>query len=138
MNNSRQDIVSAEDIRPYVKLLGKSGWLMVLLAVVGYGIGRLVTHRQVDQYSATSEILLNQGGSVNDLQGMSNARATAMWGSYLDETRNQIRILQSYDLIGRSIDKINDPLDLINIKSFLTIHILLLLITFLIALVNRL
>ena len=112
MNNSRQDIVSAEDIRPYVKLLGKSGWLMVLLAVVGYGIGRLVTHRQVDQYRATSEILLNQGGSVNDLQGMSNARATAMWGSYLDETRNQIRILQSYDLIGRSIDKINDPLDL--------------------------
>jgi len=112
MNNSRQDIVSAEDIRPYVKLLGKSGWLMVLLAVVGYGIGRLVTHRQVDQYRATSEILLNQGGSVNDLQGMGNARATAMWGSYLDETRNQIRILQSYDLIGRSIDKINDPLDL--------------------------
>ena len=98
MNNSRQDIVSAEDIRPYVKLLGKSGWLMVLLAVVGYGIGRLVTHRQVDQYSATSEILLNQGGSVNDLQGMSNARATSMWGSYLDETRNQIRILQSYVL----------------------------------------
>ena len=112
MNNSRQDIVSAEDIRPYIKLLGKSGWLMVLLAVVGYGIGRLVTHQQVDQYNATSEILLNQGGGGNDLQGMSNARATSMWGSFLDETRNQLRILKSYDLVGRSIDKINDPLDL--------------------------
>ena len=112
MNNSRQDIVSAEDIRPYVKLLGKSGWLMVLLAVVGYGIGRLVTHRQVDQYNATSEILLNQGGGGNDLQGMGNARATSMWGNFLDETRNQLRILKSYDLVGRSIDKINDPLDL--------------------------
>ena len=111
MNNSRQDIVSAEDIRPYVKLLGKSGWLMVLLAVVGYGIGRIVTHRQVDQYKATSEILLNQGGG-DGLMGMSNARATPMWGSFLDETRNQIRILKSYDLVGRSIDKINDPLDL--------------------------
>ncbi|HHZ96175.1 MAG TPA: polysaccharide biosynthesis tyrosine autokinase [Flavobacteriales bacterium] len=112
MNNSRQDIVSAEDIRPYVKLLGKSGWLMVLLAVIGYGIGRVVTHRQVDKYNATAEILLTRGGGVSDLQGMGNARATAMWGSYLDETRNQIRILNSYDLIGRSIDKINDPLDL--------------------------
>ncbi|HIB77763.1 MAG TPA: hypothetical protein EYO58_09165, partial [Flavobacteriales bacterium] len=112
MNNSRQDIVSAEDIRPYVKLLGKSGWLMVLLAVIGYGIGRVVTHRQVDKYNATAEILLTRGGGISDLQGMGNARATAMWGSYLDETRNQIRILNSYDLIGRSIDKINDPLDL--------------------------
>ncbi|PCJ82671.1 MAG: hypothetical protein COA49_01010 [Bacteroidetes bacterium] len=112
MNNSRQDIISAKDIRPYVKLLGKSGWLMILLAIIGYGIGRIVTHRQVDKYNATAEILLTHGGGINDLQGMGNVRATSMWGNYLDETRNQIRILNSYDLIGRSIDKINDPLDL--------------------------
>ena len=34
--NSQTPLVSFEDLRPYVKLVGKNWWLLVGLAIVGY------------------------------------------------------------------------------------------------------
>ena len=62
--NSQTPLVSFEDLRPYVKLVGKNWWLLVGLAIVGYAGGRLVTHQMVDIHKATSEILVNQKEST--------------------------------------------------------------------------
>ena len=58
--NSQTPLVSFEDLRPYLKLLGKNWWMLLGFAIVGYGSGRLVTHRMVDIHKATSELLVNQ------------------------------------------------------------------------------
>ena len=36
---------------------------------------------------------------------------SAQFGYYNDEVQNQLRVLRSYDLMGRAIDKIDDHVD---------------------------
>ena len=43
-------------IRPYLKLLLKNWWLIVVLSATGYAAGRIITHRQLDIYAASAEI----------------------------------------------------------------------------------
>ena len=109
--NPQTPLLSFEDLRPYIKLLGKNWWMMLAFAGLGYGTGRLVTHQMVDIHRATSEILINQSeGSGVDamLAGRSGVRS---FNYYNDEVQNQLRVLRSYDLVGRAIDKIDDHVD---------------------------
>ena len=109
--NPQTPLLSFEDLRPYIKLLGKNWWMMLAFAGIGYGTGRLVTHQMVDIHRATSEILINQSeGSGVDamLAGRSGVRS---FNYYNDEVQNQLRVLRSYDLVGRAIDKIDDHVD---------------------------
>ena len=109
--NSQTPLVSFEDLRPYVKLVGKNWWLLVGLAIVGYAGGRLVTHQMVDVHRATAEMLVNQKESTG-VDAMLGARGGSRGFSYYnDEVQNQLRVLRSYDLVGRAIDKIGDHVD---------------------------
>ena len=104
-------LVSFEDLRPYIKLVGKNWWLLVGLAIVGYAGGRLVTHQMVDVHKATAEMLVNQKESTG-VDAMLGARGgSRSFGYYNDEVQNQLRVLRSYDLVGRAIDKIDDHVD---------------------------
>ena len=109
--NSQTPLVSFEDLRPYLKLLVKNWWMLLGFAVVGYGSGRLVTHRMVDIHKATSELLVNQKENTG-VDAMLGGRSVARNFSYYnDEVQNQLRVLGSYDLVGRAIDKIGDHVD---------------------------
>ena len=78
---------------------------------MGYGSGRLVTHRMVDIHKATSELLVNQKENTG-VDAMLGGRSVARNFSYYnDEVQNQLRVLGSYDLVGRAIDKIGDHVD---------------------------
>ena len=109
---TQQPFLSLEDLTPYIKLVGKNWWMLVGFAVIGYGLGRLVTHRQVDIHKATAELLLTneQDPGVAGMMGRATSVATA-YRMYNDDVQNQLRVLRSYDLIGRVIDKIDDPID---------------------------
>ncbi|MEC7476726.1 MAG: hypothetical protein VYD65_01735, partial [Bacteroidota bacterium] len=109
--NPQTPLVSFEDLRPYVKLVGKNWWLLVGLAIAGYAGGRLVTHQMVDVHKATAEILVNQE-STSSIESMLPGRGGSRGFSYYnDEVQNQLRVLRSYDLVGRAIDKIDDHVD---------------------------
>ena len=109
--NSQTPLVSFEDLRPYVKLVGKNWWLLVGLAIVGYAGGRLVTHQMVDIHKATSEILVNQKESTGVDAMLGGRGGSRAFSYYNDEVQNQLRVLRSYDLVGRAIDKIADHVD---------------------------
>ena len=108
----QQPFLSLEDLTPYIKLVGKNWWMLVAFVVLGYGMGRLVTHRQVDVHKATAELLLTneQDAGVMGMMGRSTSMSSA-YRLYNDDVQNQLRVLRSYDLIGRVIDKIDDPVD---------------------------
>ena len=110
--STQQPFLSLEDLTPYIKLVGKNWWMLVAFVVLGYGMGRLVTHRQVDVHKATAELLLTneQDAGVMGMMGRSTSMASA-YRLYNDDVQNQLRVLRSYDLIGRVIDKIDDPVD---------------------------
>lgn len=96
------------EIRPYLKLLRKNLWLFILLGAIGFSAGRLITFRQLDVHSATAEILLrqNEGSEARyRMLGELNGRRSA------DDIQNQLRIIQSYDLVGKAVDRLSDPID---------------------------
>ena len=109
--NSQTPLVSFEDLRPYLKLIGKNWWLLLGFAVVGYGVGRLVTHQMVDIHKATSELLINQKESTGVDAMLGGRGVSRNFSYYNDEVQNQLRVLRSYDLVGRAIDKIGDHVD---------------------------
>ncbi|MDG1674612.1 MAG: hypothetical protein P8H88_04120, partial [Flavobacteriales bacterium] len=109
--NSHTPLISFEDLRPYVKLVGKNWWLLLGLAIVGYAGGRLVTHQMVDVHKSTAEILVNQKESTGVDAMFGGGGGARAFSYYNDEVQNQLRVLRSYDLVGRAIDKIDDHVD---------------------------
>ena len=104
--NSQTPLVSFEDLRPYVKLVGKNWWLLVGLAIVGYAGGRLVTHQMVDVHKATAEMLVNQKASTG-VDAMFGAGGGARAFSYYnDEVQNQLRVLRSQGYVQIHFDRV--------------------------------
>ncbi|MDA0302941.1 MAG: hypothetical protein O3B45_01165, partial [Bacteroidetes bacterium] len=108
--NPDNGLISLSTLRPYIKLLIKNWWLIALLAGTGYASGRLITHRQLNIYSASAEILLDAGKELDyQKKMMGTMNPYGNFGSA--ETKDQQRILSSYDLIGRAVDRVNITID---------------------------
>jgi capsular exopolysaccharide synthesis family protein len=110
----KKDLISLSDVRPYIKLLFKNWWLIALMAGTGYASGRLITHRQLDIYSATAEVLLDQGKEVDYQKKMTGALSPYGYGfSGLgnSDLKDQQRILGSFDLVGQAVDKMMFDVD---------------------------
>ena len=106
------DLLSLEKIRPYIKLIRKNWWLIVLLSGVGYISGRLITHRQLDIHEASAEILLDAGKELDYQKKIMGAMGGSSWGNFGNtETKDQRRILSSFDLIGRAVDRMDLDID---------------------------
>jgi hypothetical protein len=58
MPSTDRPLFDATEWKPILKLLAKNAWLIFVLGAAGFVLGRLKTHRQLDIYSATAEILL--------------------------------------------------------------------------------
>ena len=109
--NSQKPLISFEDLRPYVKLVVKSWWLLLAFSAVGYGLGRLAAYRLIDTHKATAEILIEPTESSGLDPILGRSLSPSPMGMYNDEVQNQMRVIRSYDLVGRAIDKINDHID---------------------------
>ncbi|MDA1337046.1 MAG: hypothetical protein O2818_09185, partial [Bacteroidetes bacterium] len=109
-------------IRPYLKLLLKNWWLIAILGGVGYASARIITHRQLDIYAATTEILLDQGGKELDYQKRLTGTTNIL--NYANtETKDQQRILQSFDLVGRAVDRMDLDIDYYLVGRLKTSHV---------------
>ncbi|MGB1075479.1 MAG: polysaccharide biosynthesis tyrosine autokinase [Flavobacteriales bacterium] len=104
----KPDLINLNDLRPYLKLLGKNWWLLFFLSAMGYGAGRLITHRQLDIHLATAEVLLESQETFNYQEQMLGQLGAT---SLSKDVQNQLRILQSYDLVGRAVDLLQQPVD---------------------------
>ena len=122
-SNSSSGLISISQIRPYIKLLLKNWWLIAILAGTGYASARLITHRQLYIYSASTEILLAKDKELdyqNRLGGMLNQQGSRFGGT---DTKDQQRILRSFDLVGRAVDKMNLDIDYYLVGRLKTSHV---------------
>ena len=106
----KNELISMSQVRPYLKLLLKNWWLIAILSGTGYAAARLITHRQLDIYAATAEVLLDKGGEELAYQ-QKLAGATSMFGRGSSDTKDQQRILRSFDLVGRAVDRMRLDID---------------------------
>ena len=110
--NQNNELISLSQLRPYVKLLIKNWWLILLLAGTGYASGRLITHRQLNIYSASAEVLLDAGKELDYQKKMMGTMGGNSWGNFGNsEAKDQQRILSSFDLIGRAVDQMDLDID---------------------------
>ena len=122
-NNSSTGLISISQIRPYIKLLVKNWWLIAILAGTGYASARLITHRQLFIYSASTEVLLAKDKELdyqNKLGGMLSQQGPRFGGT---DTKDQQRILRSYDLVGRTVDQMNLDIDYYLVGRLKTSHV---------------
>jgi len=116
------ELISMGQIRPYLKLLLKNWWLIVVLSATGYAAGRIITHRQLDIYAATAEILLDQGGKELDYQRRLTGQ-TRFFNYNNSEAKDQQRILRSFDLVGRVVDRMAVAIDYYLVGRLKTSHV---------------
>ncbi|MDA8606168.1 polysaccharide biosynthesis tyrosine autokinase [Flavobacteriales bacterium] len=126
-NNSSSELISISQLRPYIKLLLKNWWLIIVLAGTGYGSARLITHRQLSIYSASTEILLAKDKDLDYqkmIGGMIMGQQRNNYGGLSgSETKDKERILRSFDLVGRAVDKMNLDIDYYLVGRLKTSHV---------------
>ena len=122
-NNSSSGLISISQLRPYIKLLMKNWWLIVIMAGTGYATARLITHRQLYVYSASTEVLIAKDKDLSyqeQMGGMLRQTYPRFGGT---DTKDQERILRSYDLVGRAVDKMPLAIDYFLVGRLKTSHV---------------
>lgn len=97
-------LIEAKDLVFVWKLILKNIGFLIGVPLVAYAIGYVYTHRLTEIYGAKAELLLKSNETYDYQDPI--YKGLGAYGVYMD-VQNQIRILNSRDLIGEVIDKIN-------------------------------
>ena len=93
------------------------------MAGTGYATARLITHRQLYVYSASTEVLIAKDKDLSyqeQMGGMLRQTYPRFGGT---DTKDQERILRSYDLVGRVVDKMRLDVDFFLVGRLKTSHV---------------
>jgi len=98
-----RSVLETPEIRLAIKTVLKNWWIAVILAAIGYTIGYFYAYRLPDVYAAQTQLLFKSADQANLNSVIGN------YGSYQGfvDNSNEIRVIQSYDLIKNVVDKLN-------------------------------
>lgn len=99
-----EPLVSIEDVRVVFKVIRKNWYYLLFLPILAAGIAYIYSYRQVTVYAAKTRVLL-KSNEVYDYQQKIYSNI-GYYGYYGDIT-NQIRILQSYDMIESTLNRLD-------------------------------
>ncbi|MBK9283225.1 MAG: polysaccharide biosynthesis tyrosine autokinase [Sphingobacteriaceae bacterium] len=106
--NKKQSLVSAKDLSLIYRVIKANWWIPLIILPLAYAIGSFYVYRLTVSYKASTEFLLKN----NDTYYQSNVLSDANfynYGGYVDNL-NEIRIIQSYDLASKVVEKLMDRL----------------------------
>ncbi len=104
INNKKQAIVSQKDLNLVVRILKSNWWVPLIILPVFYGIGTFYVYRLTTVYKASTEFLLKSDDTYYKNNVLNDANFFAV-NSYMDNS-NETRIIQSYDLASKVVDKL--------------------------------
>ncbi|MCH2232341.1 MAG: polysaccharide biosynthesis tyrosine autokinase [Crocinitomicaceae bacterium] len=96
-------LIELKDLKVILKLLRKNLIILVLIPVFAYLAGYVYSYRLNDIFGARAQVLLKSDDTYDYQDPI--YKGLGAYGMFMD-VRNQIRILQSRDLIGEVVDKI--------------------------------
>lgn len=102
-NMNSNKLIETKDLLFVWRLFLKNIGFIVLLPLLAYGIAYVYTYRLTNIYGAKSELLLKSNETYDYQDPI--YKGLGAYGIYMD-VQNQIRILNSRDLIGEVIDKL--------------------------------
>lgn len=103
-NTPSNKLIEAKDILFIWKIILKNLGFIIAIPLVAYAIGYVYTYRLTNIYGAKAELLLKSNETYDYQEPI--YQGLGAYGVYMD-VQNQIRILNSRDLIGEVIEKIN-------------------------------
>lgn len=104
MAQNKASFIDPEDLRPIFKFVGKNWLALMLLPVITYVVAYIVTYQTPDIYAAKSEILLR---SQETYDYQSQIYSNVGYYTLLADVTNQQRVLSSYDIISKSLTKLD-------------------------------
>lgn len=104
LNNKKQAIVSQKDLNLVLRILKSNWWIPLVVLPVFYAIGSFYVFRLTTVYYATTEFLLKSDDTYYKSNVLNDANFLAV-NSYMDNS-NETRIIQSYDLSSKVVDKL--------------------------------
>lgn len=102
--NKNQAIVSQKDLNLILRIIKSNWWVPLLVLPVFYAIGTFYVYRLTTVYKASTEFLLKSDDSYYQNNVLTDANFFAA-SSYMDNS-NETRIIQSYDIAGKVVDKL--------------------------------
>ncbi|MDG1914953.1 MAG: polysaccharide biosynthesis tyrosine autokinase [Crocinitomix sp.] len=103
-NTPSNKLIESKDIIFIWKMILKNLGFIIAIPLLAYAIGYVYTYRLTNIYGAKAELLLKSNETYDYQDPI--YKGLGAYGVYMD-VQNQIRILNSRDLIGEVIDKIN-------------------------------
>ncbi|MGB6034920.1 MAG: Wzz/FepE/Etk N-terminal domain-containing protein, partial [Cryomorphaceae bacterium] len=105
MADKKTNIIDTDDLLVVIKFLSKNILILLVIPIL-VGIGAYIyAHRLPDEYGAKTQILL--GSSTGTEYQSQIYRNLTGYGSGVSQITNQIRVLQSHDLISRTLEKLD-------------------------------
>ncbi len=92
-----------KQLRMALKVAAKNWLLLMLFPALAYGYARFVTHQQLDQYGAQTEILLDQKDEYDKAREMVEGVIRSRFQRQGPDIANQIRVLKSRDLVAKAV-----------------------------------
>jgi capsular exopolysaccharide synthesis family protein len=105
MAEKKSNIIDVDDLLIVWKFVAKNWLIMLIFPVIAGVAAYLYVHRMPDVYGAKTEILLGSGQGY-EYQSQIYRNLTG-YGGGVSQITNQIRVLQSHDLISKTLDKLN-------------------------------
>jgi capsular exopolysaccharide synthesis family protein len=105
MAEKKTNIIDADDLLVVLKFLSKNILIILIIPAIAGIIAYLYAHRLPDEYGAKTQILLGSGTGY-EYQSQIYRNLTG-YGSGVNQITNQIRVLQSHDLISRTLEKLD-------------------------------
>ena len=103
-NAPSNKLIESKDLVFLWRLIKKNFAVLILLPIFAYGIGYVYTYRLPDVYGAKAQLLLKSEKTYDYQDPI--YKGLGAYGMYMD-VKNQIRVLQSRDLIGKVIDRLD-------------------------------
>lgn len=108
MSSKTNSIVSIADLKYFFSIIRNNWWISVFLILASYLVFIAYNYKITAVYGAQCQILLksndeyNRGSVISDNMG-------GYYGSYRTyvDNSNELRVLRSYDLISKAIDRLN-------------------------------
>ncbi len=109
MSVKSQAIISQKDFNLIVRILRANWWIPLILVPIFYFIGVFYIYRLTSVYQVSTQILLQNNDSYYKANVVTDA---SFYGAqtFVDNS-NEKRVLLSYDLLNKVVDKLKDKLE---------------------------
>src|SRR5882672_10485162 len=101
---TKSGVLDVNDLRYFLRIFSKNWYLVVVAAVLSSVLCYLYLYKQADVYGARTQILLKDRQTYNyQSQVYENIGYIAAYGDIV----NQKRVLTSYDMVSKTLDKLD-------------------------------